>query len=36
MDAERFLLYFYYGGMAYAAVKKWELALFYLEVVSIG
>ncbi|RDD41433.1 COP9 signalosome complex subunit 3 [Trichoplax sp. H2] len=34
VDTERFLLYFYYGGMVYAAIKKWELALFYFEVVT--
>jgi len=31
-DAKSFLLYYYYGGMIYAAVKDYESALFFFEV----
>lgn len=27
-----FLLYYYYGGMIYAALKNWERALYFLEI----
>lgn len=32
-DAKYFLLYYYYGGMIYAAVKNYERALYMFEVV---
>ncbi|XP_076331243.1 COP9 signalosome subunit 3 [Tachypleus tridentatus] len=31
-DAKYFLLYFYYGGMIYAAVKNYERALYFFEI----
>ncbi|KAH8364501.1 hypothetical protein KR084_007455 [Drosophila pseudotakahashii] len=31
-DAKYFLLYFYYGGMIYTAVKNYERALYFFEV----
>lgn len=30
-DVKYFLLYYYYGGMIYAALKNWERALFFFE-----
>ena len=32
-EAKYFLLYFYYGAMIYTALKKFERALYFLEVV---
>ncbi|KAH6943129.1 hypothetical protein HPB50_016033 [Hyalomma asiaticum] len=32
-DAKHFLLYYYYGGMIYAALKNYERALYFFEVV---
>lgn len=34
-DAKHFLLYYYYGGMIYTALKKYDLALYFYEVVSM-
>jgi len=34
-DAKYFLLYYYYGGMIYAALKNYERAVFFFENVSI-
>ncbi|XP_063235012.1 COP9 signalosome complex subunit 3 isoform X1 [Bacillus rossius redtenbacheri] len=31
-DAKHFLLYYYYGGMIYAAVKNYDRALYFFEV----
>ncbi|KAG0412636.1 hypothetical protein HPB47_010228 [Ixodes persulcatus] len=31
-DAKHFLLYYYYGGMVYAALKNYERALYFFEV----
>lgn len=31
-DAKHFLLYYYYGGMIYAALKNYERALYFFEV----
>ncbi|KAK2192277.1 hypothetical protein NP493_35g03003 [Ridgeia piscesae] len=31
-DAKHFLLYYYYGGMIYTALKKYDLALYFYEV----
>lgn len=31
-DAKYFLLYYYYGGMIYTAVKNYERALYFFEV----
>jgi COP9 signalosome complex subunit 3 len=31
-DAKYFLLYFYYGGMIYTALKNYERALYFFEV----
>ena len=33
-DAKNFLLYYYYGGMIYTALKNYERALYFFEVVS--
>ena len=33
-DVKHFLLYYYYGGMIYTALKKYDLALYLYEVVS--
>ncbi|KAH8037435.1 hypothetical protein HPB51_009990 [Rhipicephalus microplus] len=33
-DAKHFLLYFYYGGMIYTALKNYERALYFFEVSS--
>lgn len=30
-DVKYFLLYYYYGGMIYAALKQWERALYFFE-----
>lgn len=32
-DTKSFLLYYYYGGMVYAAVKNYERALYFFEIV---
>ena len=32
-DAKHFLLYYYYGGMIYTALKKYDRALYFYEVV---
>jgi COP9 signalosome complex subunit 3 len=32
-DAKHFLLYYYYGGMIYTALKKYDRALFFFEIV---
>ncbi|XP_014228372.1 COP9 signalosome complex subunit 3 [Trichogramma pretiosum] len=34
-DAKQFLLYFYYGGMIYTALKKYEKALYCFEVCTM-
>lgn len=34
-DAKDFLLYYYYGGMIYTALKDYEKALYMFEIVSI-
>ena len=34
-DAKPFLLYYYYGGMVYTALKNYERALYFYEVVSL-
>ena len=31
-DAKHFLLYYYYGGMIYAALKNYDRALYFFEV----
>ena len=33
-DAKDFLLYYYYGGMIYTALKNNERALYFYEIVS--
>lgn len=33
MNSKHFLLYYYYGGMIYTALKRYEQALYCLEVV---
>ena len=33
-DAKSFLLYYYYGGMIYLALKNYKRALFFFEIVS--
>lgn len=33
-DAKHFLLYYYYGGMIYTAVKNYDRAQFFFEIVS--
>ena len=35
-DAKHFLLYFYYGGMIYTALKQYTRALYFFETVSIA
>ncbi|KAF5399041.1 COP9 signalosome complex subunit [Paragonimus heterotremus] len=35
VDIKDYLLYFYYGGMIYAALKKWERALHFFELCLI-
>ncbi|KAA3672525.1 COP9 signalosome complex subunit 3 [Paragonimus westermani] len=35
VDIKDYLLYFYYGGMIYAALKKWERALHFFELLHI-
>lgn len=32
MDSKCFLLYYYYGGMIYTAMKNYERALYFYEV----
>lgn len=32
IDSKQFLLYFYYGGMIYTALKKFDRALFFYEI----
>lgn len=32
-DTKHFLCYYYYGGMIYAALKQFERALFFFEIV---
>lgn len=32
-DTKSFLLYYYYGGMIYTAVKNFERALYFYEIV---
>lgn len=34
-DAKHFLLYYYYGGMIYTALKNYEQAVFFFENVNI-
>ena len=34
-EAKDFLLYYYYGGMIYTALKDYEKALYMFEIVSI-
>jgi hypothetical protein len=33
-DARHFLQYYYYGGMIYTALKKYDRALYFFEIVS--
>ena len=35
-DAKDFLLFYYYGGMIYTALKNYERALYLYEVVSVS
>ena len=34
-DAKDFLCYFYYGGMIYTALKNYNRALYFFEMVSL-
>lgn len=34
-DAKHFLLYYYYGGIIYTALKNYEQAVFFFENVNI-
>ena len=36
LNEKDFLLYYYYGGMVYTALKKYDKALYYFEVVCKG
>lgn len=33
-DVKHFLVYYYYGGMIYAALKNFKRAAFFFEIVS--
>ncbi len=35
-DAKHFLLFYYYGGMIYTALKNFEKGLYFYEIVSIA
>jgi len=34
-DSKDFLCFYYYGGMIYTALKKFDRALYFFEIVSI-